>query len=66
MGNALFAHLKQLRLGGAEHLQGRLALVGGAGNGHRADAHQPPQQAFVFDDPDVLLDHWPARQSLGQ
>ena len=28
--------------------------------------HQPPQQALVLDDPDVLFDDRPARQALGE
>ena len=66
VGDAFFADFEQLRLGGAEHLKGRLALVRGAGDGRRADAHQPAQQALVLDDADVFLDDRPARQTLSQ
>ncbi len=62
----LLADLKQLRLGDVQHSDRVLALVGGAGNGRRADQHQLAQQALVLDDPDVLFDHRPARQTLGQ
>ena len=66
MGDALFADFKQLRLGSAEHLERGLALVGGAGNGRRADEHELAQQALVFDDADVLFNDRAARQTLGE
>jgi len=56
VGEALLSDLHQLRLGGAQDLERGFALVGGAGNGHGADAHQLAQQALVLDDADVLLD----------
>ncbi len=65
-GQALLADFQQLRLGSADHLQRRLALVRCPRNGRRADPHQPAQQALVLDDLDVLFDHRPARQALSQ
>ncbi len=65
-GDALIADFKQSRLGGAQHLESGLALVGGAGDGLRADEHEPAQQALVLDDPDVFLDHRTARQAFSQ
>ena len=58
--NALFADFEQLRLGCVEHFEGGLALVGGAGNGGRADEHELAQQALVLDDADVVFDDGPA------
>ena len=63
---ALLADLQQLRLGGVEDIEGGLALVGGAGDGRRADAHELAQQALVLDDADVLFDDRAARQTLGE
>ncbi len=66
VGEALLADLHQLRFGGAEDFKRGFALVGGAGDGHGADAHQLAQQALVLDDADVLLDDRAARQTLSE
>ncbi len=66
MGDALFADLHQLGLGHAEHVEGSLALVGGASNGRGADGHESTQEALVLDDLDVFFNDRPARQTLGE
>ena len=66
LGEAGFAHFEQLRLGLIEDADGVLALVGGLGDGGRADAHEPAQQALVLDDADVVLDDRPAGQTLSE
>jgi len=65
-GDAFFADHHELRFGGVKHVERRFALVGGAGNGCRADEHELAQQALVFNDADVLFDDRPARQPLGE
>src|SRR6202041_3513461 len=64
--NALLGYFEQPAFSLVQHADGRLALVGGTGDGHRADAHQLAQQALVLDDPDVLFNHRLARQALRQ
>ncbi len=66
MRDALFADFEQRTLSRVQHLERRLALVCRARNGRRADGHEPPQQALVLHDADVLVNHWPQRQPLGQ
>ena len=63
---ARFAHLEQLRFGRVENADGIFALVGGASDGCRTDAHEPAQQALVLDDADVLFNDRPARQALSE
>ena len=53
-------------LGGVEDFKSRLALVGCAGDGGRADEHELAQQALVFDDANVVFDDGPHRQTLGE
>jgi len=64
--DALLADLEQVGLGRADHLEGGFTLVGRARDGRRADGHELAQQALVLDDADVLFDHRPARQALGE
>ncbi len=64
--DALLAHLQQLVLGHVQHFESRLALVGRTRNRRRTDRHQLPQQALVLDDPDVVFNDRPQRQTLGQ
>jgi hypothetical protein len=66
LGQAGLAHFEQLCFSLVEDTDRFPALVSGLGNGGRADAHQPPQQALVLDDADVVLDHRPPRQAFGQ
>ncbi len=66
LGEAGFADFEQLRFGCVENADGVFALVGGPGDGGRADAHEAAQHALVFDDADVVFDDRAARQTLGE
>ena len=61
-----FADFEQLRFGCVENADGVFALVGGPGDGGRADAHEAAQHALVFDDADVVFNDGAARQTLGE
>ncbi len=64
--DAVLGDFEQLGLGGVEHVEGVIRLVGGLSDGLGANHDELPEQRLVLDDADVLVDREASWQVLGE